>query len=58
MTDHEPTGVEGQLRVALDNMPGALACTDGDPKMAVCNDRFKEMYKEGGEVRGSRPLRD
>ena len=35
---------EAQLHVALDNMPGALAYTDADLKMVVCNERFKEMY--------------
>jgi class 3 adenylate cyclase/PAS domain-containing protein len=35
---------EGQLHVALDNMPGALVYTDGDLRIVVCNNRFKEMY--------------
>ena len=35
---------EGQLHVALDNMPGALVYTDGDLRIVVCNDRFREMY--------------
>jgi len=35
---------EGQLHVALDNMPGALVYTDGDLRVVVCNNRFKEMY--------------
>ena len=35
---------EAQLHVALDNMPGALAYTDDDLRIVVCNDRFKEMY--------------
>ncbi|MFZ2652765.1 MAG: PAS-domain containing protein [Burkholderiaceae bacterium] len=33
-----------QLRVALDNMPGALVYTDADLNIVFCNDRFKEMY--------------
>ena len=39
------TGVEDQLHVALDNMPGALVYTDEDLNIVVCNDRFKEMYR-------------
>jgi class 3 adenylate cyclase len=35
---------EGQLHVALDNMPGALVYTDDDLNIVFCNDRFKEMY--------------
>ena len=42
--DRQPTGVEAQLRVALDNMPGALVYTDDDLNIVFCNDRFKEMY--------------
>ena len=33
-----------QLQVALDNMPGALVYTDGELRLVVCNNRFKEMY--------------
>jgi class 3 adenylate cyclase/PAS domain-containing protein len=40
----DPTGAEGHLRVALDNMPGALAYTDAHLNIVFCNDRFKEMY--------------
>ena len=35
---------EAQLQVALDNMPGALAYTDENLDIVVCNDRFIEMY--------------
>jgi class 3 adenylate cyclase/PAS domain-containing protein len=35
---------EAQLHVALDNMPGALAYTDEELNIVVCNDRFAEMY--------------
>jgi PAS domain-containing protein len=35
---------EARLHVALDNMPGALAYTDSDQRIVVCNNRFKEMY--------------
>ena len=43
--DHHPTDLAGQLHLVLDNMPGALIYTDGDLKIVVCNNRFKEMYK-------------
>ena len=35
---------EAKLHVALDNMPGALAYTDDELRIVVCNDRFREMY--------------
>jgi len=35
---------EKALHVALDNMPGALAFTDDNLDIVVCNDRFAEMY--------------
>ena len=35
---------QAHLRVALDNMPGALVYTDDDLRIVVCNNRFKEMY--------------
>ncbi len=35
---------EAQLKVALDNMPGALVYTDDDLNIVVCNDRFADMY--------------
>ena len=35
---------EAELHVALDNMPGALAYTDEDLNLVVCNDRFYDMY--------------
>ena len=38
------TGVDAQLLVALDNMPGALVYTDKDLKIVVCNSRFRDMY--------------
>ncbi|MBK9116880.1 MAG: PAS-domain containing protein [Betaproteobacteria bacterium] len=33
-----------ELTVALANMPGALAYTDGKLDIVLCNDRFAEMY--------------
>ena len=44
MADHQQTDAEGQLHVALDNMPGALVYTDDDLKIVFCNESFKEMY--------------
>ena len=35
---------DAELQVALDNMPGALAYTDENLDIVVCNDRFAEMY--------------
>ena len=48
--DHHPTDLAGQLHLVLDNMPGALIYTDGDLKIVVCNNRFKEMYKVPQEL--------
>jgi class 3 adenylate cyclase/PAS domain-containing protein len=36
--------MKGELRVALDNMPGALSYTDERLNLVFCNDRFREMY--------------
>ena len=35
---------EAELHVALDNMPGALAYTDVELDIVICNDRFADMY--------------
>lgn len=43
-TERDLADRDAQLRVALDNMPGALIYTDGDLNIVFCNDRFKEMY--------------
>jgi PAS domain-containing protein len=48
--DDHPMGVEGQLQVALDNMPGALVYTDDDLHIVVCNERFREMYSVPREL--------
>ena len=48
--DRQPTEVESQLHVALNNMPGALVYTDDDLRIVVCNDRFKEMYPAPREL--------
>jgi class 3 adenylate cyclase len=47
---HQPTVVERQLQVALDNMPGALVYTDDDLNIIFGNDRFKEMYPVPSEL--------
>jgi class 3 adenylate cyclase len=59
MADHQPTALEVQLRVALDNMPGALAYTDDDLNIVFCNDRFREMYQvPQGLLQTGRPYVD
>jgi len=59
MADHQPTELESQLRVALDNMPGALVYTDKNLNFVFCNDRFKEMYKVPEELlQPGRPYAD
>lgn len=35
---------EAELNVALDSMPGALAYTDDEFNIVICNDRFADMY--------------
>jgi len=42
--EKRPLGAEGGLRVALDNMPGALVYTDTHLNIVFCNDRFRELY--------------
>ncbi len=41
---------EAELQVALDNMPGALAYTDEQLDIVICNDRFAEMYDAPKEL--------
>jgi len=48
--DQRSLDAQGQLRLVLDNMPGALVHTDRDLKIVVCNDRFKEMYRVPPEL--------
>jgi class 3 adenylate cyclase len=50
MADYPSPDVVGQLRLVLDNMPGALVYTDRDLRIVVCNTRFKEMYKVPQEL--------
>src|SRR5215203_194877 len=49
-SNSKPPGVDGQLRLALDNMPGALVYTDDDLNIVFCNDRFKEVYQVPDEL--------
>jgi PAS domain-containing protein len=42
LAERQPSAVESQLDVALDNMPGALVYTDADLNIVVCNDRFRK----------------
>ncbi|HEV8553499.1 MAG TPA: PAS-domain containing protein [Casimicrobiaceae bacterium] len=48
--EQEVVQKEAQLRVALDNMPGALAYTDEELNIVVCNDRFADMYPAPREL--------
>ncbi|MFQ5954938.1 MAG: PAS-domain containing protein [Kiloniellales bacterium] len=41
---------EAQLRVAMDNMPGALVYTDEELNLVVCNRRFAEIYQIPSEL--------
>lgn len=41
---------EAQFHVAIDNMAGALAYTDDDLNIVVCNNRFAEMYPAPREL--------
>jgi class 3 adenylate cyclase/PAS domain-containing protein len=41
---------EAQLRVAMDNMPGALCYTDEALNLVVCNRRFAEIYQVPSEL--------
>ena len=36
---------ETQLRLAMDNMPGALVCTDEDLNIVLCSERFSEIMQ-------------
>jgi class 3 adenylate cyclase/PAS domain-containing protein len=50
---------EAELKVALDNMPGAIAYTDDDLNIVVCNARFAEYYDVPHElVQPGRPYTD
>jgi class 3 adenylate cyclase/PAS domain-containing protein len=41
---------EAQLRLAMDNMPGALVYTDEELNVVVCNRRFSEIYQVPKEL--------
>lgn len=52
----ETAAADGNLQVALDNMPGALVYVDEDLNIVFCNDRFREMYPVPAELlRNGRP---
>ncbi len=48
--DRKVEAAEARLRVALDNMPGALVYTDDELNIIFCNDRFREMYAAPREL--------
>ncbi len=48
--EHAVEEKETQLRVAMDNMPGALAYTDEELNLVVCNRRFAEIYQTPTEL--------
>ncbi|MGR3717467.1 MAG: PAS-domain containing protein [Thermohalobaculum sp.] len=48
--EQELAGKEAQLRVALDNMPGALVYTDEELNLVFCNDRFADIYQAPKEL--------
>jgi class 3 adenylate cyclase/PAS domain-containing protein len=48
--DGQLAEAESRLRVALDNMPGALVYTDDKLNIVLCNDRFREMYSAPPEL--------
>jgi class 3 adenylate cyclase/PAS domain-containing protein len=48
--EQEVVQKEAQLRVAMDNMPGALAYTDEKLNLVVCNRRFAEIYETPAEL--------
>ena len=57
--EQEVANKEAQLRVAMDNMPGALVYTDEDLKVVVHNDRFADMYPVPRKLlRTGRPYTD
>src|SRR5262245_65629501 len=43
-------GVEAQLRVVLDNMPGAIIYTDERLNIIFCNVQFRQMYAVPSEL--------
>src|SRR5262245_27826667 len=50
MAEHQRGGVEAQLKVALDNMPGALMYTDALLNIVFCNVQFRQMYTVPSEL--------
>ena len=50
MTDHRRRSVDAELKVALDNMPGALIYTDEHLNIVFCNVQFRQMYAVPSEL--------
>ena len=50
MAEHQRGSVEAQLKVALDNMPGALMYTDALLNIVFCNVQFRQMYTVPSEL--------
>src|SRR5262245_47209609 len=50
MNEHQRRSVEAQLKVALDNMPGALIYTDEHLNIVFCNVQFRQMYAVPSEL--------
>lgn len=50
MAEHRQGSVEAQLKVALDNMPGALMYTDALLNIVFCNVQFRQMYTVPSEL--------
>jgi PAS domain-containing protein len=48
--EQEVADKEAQIRVAMDNMPGALCYTDESLNLVVCNRRFAEIYQVPSEL--------
>jgi PAS domain-containing protein len=58
-TEEEVANKEAQLRIAMDNMPGALVYTNEELNVVVHNDRFAEMYPVPKELlQPGRPYTD
>src|SRR5262245_47042994 len=50
MNDHQRRRVEAQLKVALDNMRGALIYTDEHLNIVFCNVPFRQLYAVPSEL--------
>jgi len=50
MIEQQRRGVEAQLKVVLDNMPGAIIYTDEHLNIVFCNVQFRQMYAVPSEL--------